>query len=142
MKLKSLLFFISLLFSSVVSAQGTSGKEFWMAFIQNADKDMDYEYHLRLSLSASESTEVTVENEKIGYKKTISLGNNSVENLIVPFDLFNVSEYGEVVNKSLHITSEKPISVYAENYQICSCDASLILPTTACGSYYIIQNNE
>lgn len=141
MKLKSLLFFISLLFSSVVSAQGTSGKEFWMAFIQNADKDMDYEYHLRLSLSASESTEVTVENEKIGYKKTISLGNNSVENLIVPFDLFNVSEYGEVVNKSLHITSEKPISVYAENYQICSCDASLILPTTACGSYYIIQNN-
>ncbi len=130
-----------LLLAVPLSAQKTSGTDFWMAFIQNVDTDMDKEYFLRVFLSAQEATEVTLENVQIGYKKTISVGANSLEKVIVPFDDFNVSEYGEVVNKSLHITSEKEISVYAENYQNASCDATLVLPTEACGSYYIIQNN-
>lgn len=130
-----------LLLAVPLGAQKTSGTDFWMAFIQNTDTDMDKEYFLRVFLSAQEATEVTIENAQIGYKKTVSVGANSLENVIVPFDDFNVSEYGEVVNKSLHITSEKEISVYAENFQQASCDASLVLPTEACGSYYIIQNN-
>ena len=130
-----------MLLTSTTYGQGTSGTDFWVAFLQNIDKDLDYEYYLRIFVSAQEATEVTIENEKVGYKKTLSLGDNSIEKVIVPFEDFNVSEYGEVVNKSLHIVSEKNISVYAENYQESTCDASLILPTKSCGSYYIIQNN-
>ena len=141
MRLKHILLWLLLLTGTVVQGQKTSGTDFWMAFTQNADTDLDKEYFLKVFLSAQEATEVTIENEKLGFKQTISVGANSLESVTIPFDDFNMSEYGEVVNKSLHITSEKEISVYAENYQIASCDASLVLSTEACGSYYIIQNN-
>lgn len=112
-----------------------------MAFLQNADSDMSSEFYIRLTLSSQDATDVVIENENIGFKKELSLKANSIESIKLPFDDFNVTEYGQVVNKSLHITSDKKISVYADNYQLATTDASLILPTTACGSYYIIQNN-
>lgn len=141
MKLKHLLLWLLLLTGTVVQGQKTSGTDFWMAFIQNEDINLDKDHYLKVFLSAQEETEVTLENEKIGYKQTVLVGANSLESVTIPFDDFNMSEYGEVVNKSLHITSKKEISVYAENYQIASCDATLVLPTEACGSYYIVQSN-
>ena len=141
MKVRHFLLWFMLFTNFGVYSQKTFGTDFWMAFIQNADADIEYEHYLRLSLSAQEATEVIIENTKIGYKEVISLDDNSVKKLIVPFQDFNIPVYGEIVNKSLHIISKKNISVYAENYQIASCDATLLLPTEACGSYYIIQNN-
>lgn len=141
--LKKLLAFMLLFVCSAVQAQKTSGTDFWLAFIQNEDTDTlpkDF-FYLRLFLSAQEATEVTVSNEKIGYEKKVSVAANSVEILTLPFHDFNITEYGTVSNKSVHVTSDNPISVYAENYQSATCDATLALPTTACGSYYIVQNN-
>lgn len=141
--LKHTLLSILLCTSFAVQAQKTSGTDFWMAFIQNEDTDTlstDF-FYLRLFLSAQEASEVTVSNEKLGYEKKVSVAANSVEILILPFHDFNMTEYGVVTNKSVHITSDNPVSVYAENYQAASCDATLALPTTACGSYYIVQNN-
>lgn len=141
MKLKQFLVLGLLSICAFVQAQSTSGTDFWMAFLQNADSDMNKEFYIRLTFSSQEATDVVVENEKIGYKQEFSLEANSIHCIKVPFEDFNVTEYGQVVNKSLHITSGKKISVYADNYQLATTDASIILPTAACGSYYIIQNN-
>ncbi|MBR5374092.1 MAG: InlB B-repeat-containing protein, partial [Paludibacteraceae bacterium] len=125
---------------SAVHAQSTSGTEFWMAFLQNVDKDLDKPYYLSVLLTSTEATEVNI-SSPTGYSQTVTLDRNSSKRIEIPFDEFNVTEYGEPSNKTLHITSTNPISVYAENYQDCSNDATLVLPISACGSYYIIQNN-
>ena len=125
---------------SVAQAQSTSGTDFWMAFLQNADKDLDLPYYLSILLSSSEATEVSISSPR-GFSKTVTLDRNSTKRIDIPFDEFNVTEYGEASNKTLHITSTNSISVYAENYQNCSNDATLVLPVSACGSYYVIQNN-
>ena len=125
---------------SVAQAQSTSGTDFWMAFLQNADKDLDLPYYLSILLSSSEATEVSISSPR-GFSKTVTLDRNSTKRIDIPFDEFNVTEYGESTNRTLHITSTNPISVYAENYQNCTNDATLVLPVSACGSYYIIQHN-
>lgn len=142
--MKLLLSGLLLLAGVAVNAQKTSGTDFWMAFLQNADNasDMSREpYYLRLTLSSQEPTTVTISNQELGFEEIVDLPANSTKTVKVPFDDFNNDEYGVVTNKSLHITSLMPVSVYAENYQLATTDATLILPVAACGSYYIVQNN-
>ena len=141
MKLKTFLLWVTMLpLFSVVQAQSTSGTDFWMAFIQNADLDLDKPYYLSILLTSTEATEVSV-SSPLGFSQAFTLDRNTSKRIDIPFDDFNVTEYGKAVNKTLHITSTNPISVYAENYQARSNDATLVLPISACGSYYIIQHN-
>ena len=141
MKLKIFFLWVMMLpLFSAVQAQSTSGTDFWMAFIQNADLDLDKPYYLSILLTSTEATEVSV-SSPLGFSQAFTLDRNTSKRIDIPFDDFNVTEYGKAVNKTLHITSTNPISVYAENYQERSNDATLVLPVSACGSYYIIQHN-
>ncbi|MEE0084977.1 MAG: hypothetical protein UE068_12220, partial [Paludibacteraceae bacterium] len=111
-----------------------------------------------LIISAEKATEVTIQNDILELDDDIipihddnlqhyqhhwkfSMEENSTKVITVPCQLFSVLEYGECVYKTLNITSTEPISVYMDNRQKMSEDATLALPISACGSYYIIQNS-
>ena len=49
---------------------------------------------------------------------------------------------GRVGRSSFHITSDRPIAVYAQSYQTMSRDVSLVLPTSSLGSTYVVMAEE
>lgn len=124
--------------------QTTQGKDFWVAFLQNCDlhnygsKDF---YQLGITISSSRACDVTIENDSLGFYKTISMAANSTQLVDIPYDDFNTTLYGEALNKTLHITSTDSISVYLSNSQYCSMECTVALPTSSCGSYYVTQMN-
>ncbi len=139
------------------SETSTQGKEFWIAFLQNNDQELIIPHGLDVIISAEKATNVTIQNNFIDLDKDVipnhddnlldyqhhwkfSMEENSTKVITVPCQLFSVLEYGKNVYQTLNITSTEPISVYMDNRQKMSEDATLALPTSACGSYYIIQN--
>ncbi len=135
----------------------TQGTEFWIAFLQNNDQELIIPHGLDLIISTEKATDVIIQNDILELDDDIipihddnlqhyqhhwkfSMEENSTKVITVPCQLFSVLEYGECVYKTLNITSTEPISVYMDNRQKMSEDATLALPTSACGSYYIIQN--
>ena len=121
-------------------------------------------YKLALSISAREATTVRIENEYYNYSEQVSVGANS----LVEFPIFdgikndeqvrsNRTDYSatshangtarycysyhpEMVDScALHVTSDKPISLFASNYKVATFDATNVLPTDALLKDYIVQ---
>lgn len=135
----------------------TQGKEFWIAFLQNNDQELIIPHGLDVMFSTEKATTIIMQNDVLEIDNNVSpihdnelqdyphywkftMEENSTRVITVPCQLFSVLEYGENVYRTLHISSTEPISVYMDNRQKMSEDATLTLPTSACGSYYIIQN--
>lgn len=118
----------------------TQAKEFWIAFMQNHDEELTIPHGLDLIISVDKATHVDIIDEVSNYHWFEDFEANTVQTFTVPCQLFNTIEYGQVVDRTLHITSTEPISVYMNNHQNISSDATLALPISACDSYYIIQN--
>lgn len=127
------------------NAQNSQGTDFWVAFLQNCDihnsGSKDY-YNLEITVTSKEACNVTIENTVNGFSEKFSLTSNSTKTISIPFDDYNLDKHGVVLNdKSLHVTSTAPISVYISNAQYHSMEASIALPTSSCGSYYVTQMN-
>lgn len=135
----------------------TQGTEFWIAFLQNNDQELIIPHGLDVIFSTEKATDVIMQNDILELDENInpfhddnllnyqhhwkfSMEEKSTKVITVPCQLFSVLEYGENVYRTLHITSTEPISIYMDNRQKMSEDATLALPISACGSYYIIQN--
>ncbi|MBR1808510.1 MAG: hypothetical protein IJ776_03890 [Paludibacteraceae bacterium] len=121
-------------------------------------------YKLSLSISARETAEVTIENKYYGYSKKITVGANSLKEFPVFDGIANdeqvrsnrtdysatsrangtarycYSYHPEMIDScALHVSSDKPISLFASNYKIATFDATNVLPTDALLKEYIIQ---
>lgn len=125
----------------------TQGKDFWIAFLQNNNQELIIPHGLDLIISAEKATNVIIDNSLVNddtYQShwELSMDANSSKVITVPCQLFDVVESGVIANQSIHVTSSEPISVYMDNHQNQSADATLALPTSACGTHYIIQNIE
>lgn len=125
----------------------TQGTDFWMAFLQNNNQELIIPHGLDLIISAEKETEIIIDNSLINdntYQShwKFSMEANSSRVITVPCQLFDVVESGKIVNQSIHVTSSEPISVYMDNHQNQSADVTLALPTSSCGTHYIIQNIE
>lgn len=146
MLFKKLTLLCSLLFAVHlgVYSQSSQGTDFWVAFLQNCDvfnePTLDF-YKLEVTVAAKNACTVHVDNDDLGFHKSLVMEPNSTQIFEVPYDEFNLNVYGEVTNKTLHVTSTDTISLYLSNSQHCSMECTLALPTSVWGSYYVTQTS-
>jgi len=128
--------------SNLCFDSSTKGTDFWVSFGNNFNSANPL---LALKISAEESTDVTLNFTKDGATTTYTVGNNS----LITIDLSSVKDLGDkhnavylssttagVYDNSLHITSIKPVSVYAFNTNSATSDATVVLPADALGNDY------
>ena len=127
----------------------TQGKEFWLSFIGNG-----FKYHpdapaqgwirVQLLVSAKRNCEGTITNPNTGWSQNFSVEANNIFSIDLNEEQAYVecSEYEQVVNKGLIITTTDTVSVYCANIAIYSFDASYVLPTPGLADDYIIQTYE
>jgi len=128
--------------TNVCFGSSTKGTDFWVSFGNNFDSSNPL---LALKISAEESTDVTLNFTLDGSTTTYPVGNNS----LITIDLSSVKDLGDkhnavylssttagVYDNSLHITSIKPVSVYAFNTNSATSDATVVLPADAWGNDY------
>ena len=142
-----ILFFVIILSRPTTMAQdvSTQGKEFWVSFMGNGFKDHpNYGTWLRIQLliSAKEACSCTITNPRTGWQQSFDIEANSTylyDNIDERQAYMEMSEYEQVKDKGLIITSTDTVSVYCSNIAAYSFDVSYVMPVQGLADDYIIQ---
>ena len=137
-KILVLIIFISNI-SSLCYAQNTGGTDFWFTFGSNYPDYNFYELDLQIRIiSGEEPVMGTIYFTNLN--KLVEFNMDAQE--VFPYSLDNTEKQAVLniaegkSNRSIHITSNKKISVYALNQAFASTDATNILPVNALGNDY------
>jgi PKD repeat protein len=128
-----------LLIAGSAYSQSNKGTEFWTAFMaHNNGVGGNAGASMVLYVTSDISTTGTVE---IGgaLLQNFTVTANQVTFIEIPATAF-VGTYGKFTDRGIHITSAKPIAVYAHIYASRVSGAALLLPVNAMGKEYMSLN--
>ncbi len=135
---KTFITIISLIFSFSLYAQvDTKGTDFWVAFGQNATRTSS-EVSLQIRIVATEATTGTIQFTNIGTSVpfTVLAGGVYTYSLTSAEKAAAYNSSTGISNKTIHIQTEKPVTVYALNDNSGTADATNVLPVTVLGTDY------
>lgn len=116
--------------------KSTEGNDFWIGFIES--HNFGAEHYLEITVTARDSTKFTISigsNEE-PFNGTYTVSQNQPKKIRIPRELVEASGSEEIENKGIHLVSEKPVNVYAGNWEQNSADMALIFPTESLGTEY------
>ena len=125
--------------------RSTQGTDFWVTFMKNAGNEIDdksLSLQLRITTIEEEASGTIYFSNSSSYRYSFRVKKGEVYTFTVPE---NMRKYAYAMTeqkqeyKGVHVTSDKPISVYACNYGAYSYDATMVLPTPALGREYVVQ---
>lgn len=115
----------------------TQGTDFWLTFMRN----LRVGQCTLIASSASDAT-VTVSNPVTLWSTSFTVPAGQTATCQLPLEQCYLDNGGTIEPKGLHITSTAPIDLFAANVADYTYDATLVLPTSALGTNYIIQTYE
>lgn len=129
--------------TGIGNAQGTSNKgtDFWLAYgnhVAGYSAAIGQEMAVYITSDVNTSGIVNVGGVDIPF--TVSA--NNITNVPIPQSAYIGNSEGKVTDKGIHITSAKPIVVYAHIYDQAVSGATLVLPTNTLGKEYYSLNYE
>ena len=125
--------------------EGTSGKRFWVSFLENILAAPNT-FKLELVATSSQGATGTISNPNTGYSSSFTVAANETTTLPIDHATLRLQAYnsvGETKNKlALFVETDANITLYALNYEQTSSDAANILPIEVLGNeYYTLSYN-
>ncbi|WP_167613042.1 PKD domain-containing protein [Maribellus sediminis] len=116
--------------------KSTEGTEFWFGFMES--RNYTGNHHVEITVTAREATTfiITVGPDEIPFQGTFSVAANNSQQVVIPWDIVEALGSEEVENKGIHLVSEKPVNLYALNYDRNSADVAVIYPIESLGKEY------
>lgn len=116
-----------------------AGRDFWVAFMPNADDGPPDSYIL--SFAASRDCTVTLSAPASSWTHSLSVGGGQGASYTVPVPTAYQSGSCIVTGTGIHVSATDSVYLYAHNRNGSpgSCDATAVLPTHALGSSYLLQ---
>jgi gliding motility-associated-like protein len=135
-----LCFMVSARAQSGFSNQGT---EFWTVYMDHIDPPKSTDPKVSISqmdlyITADVNTTVTVALADGSFSQTYNVVAHEILSVAIPASAF-IDQQG-VSNKGIHITSQKPVAVYAHIFAQSVSGATLLLPVNVMGKDYISIN--
>lgn len=126
--------FLGMTGSAQTQPLASSGKEFWVGFMQNAYGAQT----LRLNIAAPVGASGTITMPLSGWSTTFSIAANGQSTITVPSTAEHTGSEA-VTNKGVLIQSDNDISVTAISFQSFTTDGAQVLPTRSLGTSYRAQ---
>ena len=139
---KYLCFLFLLMLCSITHAAtpSTEGTEFWVTFMNNFNTQASSdELQLKLIVSSRENATVTMRNPQTGWQHSLQVVANQVAEYVLPNEQIYTYNAGVVEKTGVVVTSTAPVSLYAANFREHTYDATIVMPTTALGTNYVVQ---
>ena len=122
--------------STLLSAQSSTGTEFWLGYLENLDLLFNDDPRFILYVEAEQTTTVTVSVPATGFTETFVATANGISEYEFPQAIW-YSEGSEFIdNKGIRITSNAPIDVYAFHYRLFFSESTQLLPIEELGTEY------
>ncbi|RIJ46850.1 PKD domain-containing protein [Maribellus luteus] len=119
--------------------RSTEGKEFWFGFMES--RNYHNGHYLEVTVTAREKTNITITvgedaNGSNVYSKSLAVNANSSIQIQLPWETVEAIGSEEIQRKGIHLVSEKPVNVYALNWDQNSADVAVIYPVESLGKEY------
>ncbi|SHJ81578.1 gliding motility-associated C-terminal domain-containing protein [Tangfeifania diversioriginum] len=116
--------------------KSTEGTDFWFGFMESRHYQEDH--YLEVTVTARETTtfQITYGRDEIPINGNYQVQANSSMQVEIPWDKLEVIGSENTENKGIHLTSEKPVNVYALNWSLNSADVAAIYPVPSLGKEY------
>ncbi len=116
-----------------VCRKSTEGKDFWFGFMESRNYNPDH--YLEITVTAREATNFTISvgPDEIPFKGPYFVDSNSSTQVKIPWELVETIGSEQIQDKGIHLVSEKPVNVYALNWDQNSADVAVIYPIESLG---------
>src|ERR1035437_9733495 len=132
-----LLLFLSFLALSA-RAQGYQGHDFWICFRENAlHEETGVPLQQTLHITSDSRTTGTIQPMDDTAKIPLSVESGSEISVDIDSAL-EIMSSGEIERKSIHITSDHDITLYAVSHRKASTDSYAAIPTPMLGMEYVV----
>lgn len=128
-------FFITLILFQYSGAQSNEGTEFWFAFLEHRDPTNSK----KCIITSKYNTSGVIEIPSIGWRTNFTVAANNVFIVDVP-DESELLQSEVVTKQGVHVTTQKPSSVYIHQYFRFRADAALVLPVESLGTFYFVMS--
>lgn len=130
--------FCALTYMTAAGQTSNKGTDFWLGYGKHIAHGSRNPETMALYITSDVSTNAVVEIASINFSKTVQITANQVTEVTIPSSAhLNDEGYSD---HGIHVTSEKPVIVYAHIYQSAISGATLVLPVNALGmDYYSIN---
>jgi PKD repeat protein len=116
--------------------KSTEGKEFWFGFMEGRRENRK-DHYIEITITARESTNFNIYTGKSTTPFTTgSVTNNGSVQIQIPLDLAEARNSETIQERGIYLTSEKPVNVYALNWDRNSADVAVIYPVQSLGKEY------
>jgi len=134
---KILLLLALLAIATLAHAQGYRGRDFWVAFPQNAILEGNKPLSMSLLICAESRTTGEITN---GLDSTrVHFNVEAGAYVEVPLDTtLEIRIPGMIENKSVHVVADHEISLYVVTHRPASTDSYMAIPTPLLGTEYIV----
>jgi len=116
--------------------KSTEGIDFWFSFLEGRwDRNNAQNHFVEITVTARESTNftITIGPDETPYLSTFTVNANSSRRITIPWNLVEPRGSEKIENKGIHLLSEKPVNVYALNFDSNSADVAVIYPVQSLG---------
>lgn len=119
-----------------VCQKSTEGTDFWFGFMES--RNYHTAHFLEVTVTARETTTFQIftgtNEEPLNDQQTVQ-ANNSVQ-IIIPWEKVEAIGSEEIQDKGIRLKSQKPVNVYALNWDRNSADVAVIYPIGSLGMEY------
>lgn len=114
--------------------KSTEGKDFWFGFMES--RNYNPNHYLEITVTAREATtfNITIGSSETPFGAGYNVNANSSRQVLIPWDMVEAIGSEEVQNKGIHLVAQKPVNVYALNWDRNSADVAVIYPVESLGT--------
>ncbi|MCA1760922.1 MAG: hypothetical protein LC658_14235, partial [Bacteroidales bacterium] len=96
--------------------KSTEGTDFWFGFMES--RNYQETHYIEITVTASETTDfqITIGPEEIPFNSLYTVNANSSVQVKIPWEMAEATGSEEIQDKGIHLTSVKPVNVYALNW--------------------------
>jgi PKD repeat protein len=116
--------------------KSTEGTDFWFGFMES--RNYQESHFLEITVTAKESTtlQIFIGPDETPFGETYTLNANIPLQVEIPWEMAEATGSEEIQDKGIHLTSEKPVNIYALNWSQNSADVAVIYPVGSLGTEY------
>ena len=127
---------LTIVCSSFAQDITNEGTDFWFGYTEVYDKTTAI-YEVTISSRTSASGTVLVQGA--GFSQNFNVLPGTSERIILPAATVNNEINGALALKAIHIVSDNPVVVFASTVHLHRTEVSVVLPTPALGSEYLVS---
>ena len=127
------------LFSQVNSdpcKKSTEGTDFWFGFMESRNYHSNHFVDITVTARETTNFQIYIGNSETPFNSIYTVQANNRLRIAIPWEMVEATGSEEVQDKGIRLVSEKPVNVYALNWDRNSADVAVIFPTESLGNEY------